>query len=175
MAVAPLFVPSMSALKAALRLSGVVDGDTQAILEAEVVSVRVEFYTELSAERVAEILTTAHSDTPSSPEQLLRASAEELEVKLTLLRLRTRLPQSFLDSSASVGRTWNEAPEAPGISGVDRDAIFLRSEIARLWRVVEATEDGASGNSGILADTIEADDPPDLLGRSRFPGGKYPS
>jgi hypothetical protein len=131
---APLFVTDEATLKSRLRLSAVPASaaDTEAIIDQAILDARVRFYRALGASRVAAILTTAFTETPTTDAQIVRALAFSTEVKMVRCILMRTLPNAFMDASGDVDARWNE--EAPlREMGAERE-----EELARCEREVEA-------------------------------------
>jgi hypothetical protein len=131
---APLFVADEATLKSRLRLSAVPASalDTEAIVDQAILDARVRFYRHLGATRVAAILTTAFTETPTTDAQVVRALAFSTEVKMVRCILMRTLPNTFMDASGDVDHRWNE--EAPiREMGAERE-----QELDRCDREVEA-------------------------------------
>lgn len=128
MAVAPLFIPSMTALKATLRLTAANAPDSLAILDDVVKQVRLGLYDALGSSRVTTILGTSSTDTPTTDAQLLRTKAEMAEGLWVRMLLMDRLPVQFMDAAAGALDQWNE-------DGLTRD--FSASERKRIRDAIE--------------------------------------
>lgn len=131
---APLFVSDLDTLKAKLRLSAVPISavDTQSIIDQAVLDARVRFYRALGAARVAAILTTSFTATPTTDAQVIRALAQGTEILMVRCILMRTLPTAFLDASGDVDHRWNE--EAP----LRESATQGAKELAHCEREVEA-------------------------------------
>lgn len=108
MAVAPLFVSNMTALKSALKLSGSTQTDTATIIDRAVQEVRLGFFDHLGSTRVTEIGTYSSTDNPSSTEEIARVKAETAEILWVKSKLLRDLPSLFMDSSGNTDQVWNE-------------------------------------------------------------------
>lgn len=134
MTVAPLFLASMSSLKAKLRLTGSRSGgDTEAMIEEAVTIARQGFYRRLGGSRITTILATALADTPTTDAQILRSVAATTEALWVRSELMGLLPSLFQDASGDVQDVWNR--EAP-FRGESRST--LASERRSLMATVEA-------------------------------------
>jgi hypothetical protein len=116
MAVAPLFNSSIDTLKATLRLSGASQTDTLAMINQAVQEVRVGFYDRLGSDRVAEILSFAAEDNPSTSGPLMRIKANYTEAAWVKMLLIDRLPYLFLDDSSQTDQIFNEEGLTRGVS-----------------------------------------------------------
>lgn len=110
---APLFVASETVLKAALRLSAVPATalDTEAIIDEAILRARLRFYRDLGATRTNELAALVFTELPTTDEEVLRALANTVEVKMVKCQLLRDLPNTFMDASGDVNSRWNE--EAP--------------------------------------------------------------
>lgn len=108
MAVEPLFVEDMPALKAAMRLTGAVSPDALAMIDIAVQEVRFGFYKALEADRVAELLAITFAENPTSEDGLLRMLANTVEVAWVKMLLMRAMPVLFMDTSSSTQQIWNQ-------------------------------------------------------------------
>lgn len=127
---APLFVASEAALKERLRLTAVpgTAGDTDAIIDEAVLQARVRFYTELGVARVNELVALSFTETPTSDDGILRATANTTEVKMVYCILLRSLPNTFMDASGDVGSRWNEESPTRERGGSELDDELKRCE-----------------------------------------------
>lgn len=125
---APLFVADEATLKAALRLSAVPASatDTEAIFDQAILRARVRFYRELGTARTNTIVALPFTDLPTTDDQVVRALANTLEVKMVYCELLRLLPNTFMDASGDVNTRWNE--EAPTR---ERGGFELSDELKR--------------------------------------------
>ena len=129
----PLFSPSEAYLRARVKLSSVTPGtDIDATIDHSVFQVRLEFYRALGKPTVDDLLTTAHTETPSTEAEIRRALATSVEVSWVKMYLLRALNVLFMESSGSARRDWNEAPLLRQ-SGTET----VRLEIERLERDVQ--------------------------------------
>ncbi len=146
MAVAPLFIESMAILKGQLRLSGAAETDSLAILNSAVLKARVRLYKALSGARVAEILSTAHTDAPDTDAQITRINAENVELACVKSDLLRTMPTLFMDGSANKREIWNEEQIARrgGPSDVAAELERLEAEIDKgLEELIGDSEEAA--------------------------------
>lgn len=127
MAIEPLFVSSIAALKSGLRLTGATQPDTSAIIDRIVQEVRVGFYDSLGALRISEILAMPVEENPTSASALTRLKAIGVEICWVKLRLLYELPVLFMDSSGQTAQVWNE--EGLTRQGAGRDLEDLKEHL----------------------------------------------
>lgn len=146
----PRFVADLATLKEKLRLSKLpTDSAANALLDEAILSARLDFYRRLGKARVDFLLAITFTDDPSSEEEVLRALANAVEVKLVRVRLMRTLPVMFADSSGTANKAFNE--EAPfregGISSTDKEIKRIESEIEEDFQMLAAEEtQGAEAN-----------------------------
>lgn len=109
----PLFVADLDTLKLKVRMKGVPDSNTEAlaILDECILQARIQFYRRLGSERVAQLVALPFNMNPTTDDEILRALANTVEVRLVVCCLAQALPHAFLDASGSLCSRWNE--EAP--------------------------------------------------------------
>lgn len=109
----PLFIADEATLKTKLRLSAVPASatDTEAIFDEAILRARVRFYRELGVARTNIIVALPFTDTPVTEDEVIRALANTVEVKMVYCELLRLLPNTFMDASGDVNSRWNE--EAP--------------------------------------------------------------
>jgi len=109
----PLFLVDEATLKAKLRLSAVPASalDTEAIIDEAILRARVRFYRELGTARTNAIVALTFTETPTTEDEVIRALANTVEVKMVYCELLRLLPNTFMDASGDVNQRWNE--EAP--------------------------------------------------------------
>lgn len=108
MAANPLFVADLATLKASLRLTGAGAGtDADRLINNGILSARLAFYRRLGAARIAEILTTAFTEGPTSTEEYIRVLAHLTEVLIVRREVRKTMAQLFMDASADTQEAWN--------------------------------------------------------------------
>lgn len=129
MAKQPLFNRNLEELKSALRLSGVCDvsSDASAIIDQAVLVVRGHFYRRLGLARVAELLTFAVSDNPTTEPEILRSIACTTEIKWVKRELLLTLPTHFADGGGSTLKAYNE--EAPFRTNSEINIASQRKEL----------------------------------------------
>lgn len=128
----PLFNTDEASVKAILRLTSMPSGDDgQAIFDQAVSDARIRIYRALGVARVAEILTTSLTDTPSTDDEVIRALAASVEIKAIYCRLLRMLPNTFMDASGDVDKRWNQ--EAPIR---ERSSSELDDELRRCEREI---------------------------------------
>lgn len=146
----PLFVADEATLKASLRLSAVPASatDTEAIIDEAILRARLRFYRTLGTGRVTAILATAYTDQPTTEDEVIRALAATVEVKMVHCQLLRALPNTYMDASGDVNARWNE--EAPtrerGFSELDAELMRCEREItAALDDLIEPDLGGCTG------------------------------
>lgn len=109
----PLFIADEATLKAKLRLSAVPTSatDTESIFDEAILRARVRFYRELGVARTNTIVALPFSETPTTEDQVIRALANTVEVRMVYAELLRLLPNTFMDASGDVNHRFNE--EAP--------------------------------------------------------------
>lgn len=125
---APLFVADEDTLKSALRLSAVPASalDTEAIIDEAILRARLRFYRDLGAARTNELVALPFTDQPTTEDEVLRALANTVEVKMVKCQLLRDLPNTFMDASGDVNHRWQE--EAPTR---ERGGFELEEELKR--------------------------------------------
>lgn len=147
----PLFVADLATLKASLRLTNVpsTSGDALAILDECILKARLSFYRRLGEQRVGVLVGYTYDPNPASKEQILRALANVVEVKLTYVELLRRLPNQFMDASGDANRRWDE--EAPFR---ERGPTAAEKEISRLLDEIEEDMEMLNAEEG-LGDEVQ--------------------
>ena len=126
---APLFVADEATLKSALRLSAVPASalDTEAIIDEAILRARLRFYRDLGSARTNELVALPYTALPTTDDEVLRALANTVEVKMVKCHLLRDLPTTFMDASGDVNARWNE--EAPVREyGADMEEELRRCE-----------------------------------------------
>lgn len=109
MAVQPLFLLDMEALRERLRLDGIpVDGGAHPLLESATRMIRFRFVNRLGLTRVNQIVAFSREQNATSTNGVLRTLAEELEAKWVWVELTRTLPIKFFDNSGNDLETYNE-------------------------------------------------------------------
>lgn len=167
----PLFVASMSSLKASLRLSGMASTDALAMLNDAVEEVRVLLYDALGSARIASLKAITYALNPETDSEALRAKANHTEVKWVRLLLLQRLPTLFNDSNQAT-QQWNQEGLPRETSSRQRDV-----EINRLdTEIQDALVDLAGGSPSegdIAVSVLEPDTQPFRPGDSLAGGSLY--
>lgn len=124
----PLFIVDEATLKMKLRLSAVPSSatDTEAIFDEAILRARVRFYRELGVARTNAIVALVFTETPTTEDEVIRALANTVEVKMVYCALLSLLPNTFMDASGDVNHRWNE--EAPTR---ERGSFELSDELRR--------------------------------------------
>jgi hypothetical protein len=156
----PLYVADLDTLKAKLRLTKLpADSAANDLLDESILDARVEFHRRLGATRVGQIGALAFVANPTTADEILRALANTVEVKLVRVRLMRTLPVLFQDSSGEANRAWDE--EAPfreaGLSSLDKEIKRLEDEIEEAFQILEGEE-----QQGAEADWRVFDGTPDF-------------
>lgn len=100
MATNPVFNTDLAAVKAQLRLSGIVEGsDAHAMLEAALLQVRTGFYARLGGARMTALLAISPVESPSTDDQILRRIADLCEALWVRCILLDKLPVTFMDNA----------------------------------------------------------------------------
>lgn len=125
--VQPLFVRTKDDLLKALRLSQVPDtNDAKFQIDEAIRNARVNFYTALGADLVAATKAKPFSTQPSTADEISRALASSVEVKMVRAELLRVMPVMFMDGANTV-QAWNQEPAF-------REGSYLqtKSELTRL-------------------------------------------
>ncbi len=109
----PLFVADLDTLKLKVRLAGLPASNQEAncILDQCILDARIKFYQDLGTDRVAELLAITYNPNPTTDDEITRALANSLEIRLVRCCLSRALPHAFMDASGNLCARWNE--EAP--------------------------------------------------------------
>lgn len=130
-AVRPMFAPTMSHLRAALRLSQVPDtNDAVKMIESANQTAKSWFFRELGPDKIAALQAIPYTTNPISNNEHLRNVAVETEVKMMRSELLRTLPLIFKDGSSTV-QVWNEeaAFREGGLLQTENEIKRLRNEI----------------------------------------------
>lgn len=139
----PLFVADLDTLKSKLRLTELPDSSSAVGILDEVILVsRLKFYRRLLNDRVATLVALPFNANPTTEDEILRALANVVEVKLVRCELLRRLPTTFMDSSGDVNERWNE--EAPvreqGVFEAEQEILRCEEEIEADMRILEGDQ-----------------------------------
>lgn len=147
--VKPLFVITLDALWAGVRLSGADDSvqdDTAAIMRAAVVDARLFIYERLGSTRVTQILTTTEVSTPTTDAELDRSRASLLEIKVVRRRLMRDLPILFRDAGQGTNDEWNQDPlTRPGMDDLKAAIDALTADIENDIAILDADDETSPG------------------------------
>lgn len=139
----PLFVADLATLKGKIRLAELPSGSAaNAILDEVILVSRLAFYRALGKERVDTLLAISFNENPTTEDEVLRALANSVEVKLVRCNLLRRLPTTFMDASGQVDKVWNE--EAPvrelGVLGAEEEIARCMAEIETDMELLKGEE-----------------------------------
>lgn len=161
----PTYVVNIESLKASLRLSGIPsDSNAEQMLFDAVKAARLFFIRRLGASLTTVISAYTRSDTPSTVPEVMRATAEGVEVAFVRRRLLDLLPTQFVDGSSSVSQAWNSEGLARNLSLSDVEKLkdVLDAEIEE--GIAYLLDGGEADNSSLRAETIGPDGTPDTPG-----------
>lgn len=159
----PRFVADLDTLKEKLRLTKLpADSAANALLDEAILCARMEFYRRLGKVRVDALLDITFNENPESEDEVLRALANSVEVKLVRVRLMRSLPVLFKDSSGDANTAWNE--EAPfregGMSSTDKEIKRIEAEIEEDFQMLNVEESqGAESNWRVFDGSPECKPP----------------
>lgn len=125
--VQPLFVRTKDDLLKALRLSQVPDtNDAKFQIDEAIRNARVNFFTALGADLVNATKAKPFSTQPSTADEIARALASSVEVKMVRAELLRVMPVMFMDGANTV-QSWNQ-------EAAFREGSYLqtKSELTRL-------------------------------------------
>lgn len=174
MATNPVFNADLATVKAALRLSGVVEGsDAHNMLEQALLQVRTGFYSRLGAARMAALLAISTVEAPATNDQTLRRIGDLCEVEWCRMILLDRLPVIFMDQSGGDLEFINQegAFRSIGPDRLDRMRTRLQTQIEE-WLALLAG-DIEIGNAPSVQIHTQSDQSPrmfpfgSLLGENR--------
>jgi hypothetical protein len=153
MSATPVFVASLAALKAQLRLTGATSPDAEALILGAMQKARVGIYDRLGASRVTQIQGMTATDTPSTPDELTRARAINVEISWVRMFLLRAMPTMFRDGSSGIQQSWNEEGIArpTGVSEITIEISRLNTEIEGQIKELSGED---TDNSGINVDVI---------------------
>ena len=147
MAVEPLFLTDMDALKGRLRLAGVeTTNDAQSLIDGAARTIRQRFYARLGTARINELLNVANFpvvENPTTDPEVIRAIADEVEAKWVWTELTRNMPVKFYDNSGDDIEQYNQ------------EGIFRSIEPDRIEESVAKCLDEIEGWLPILAGTVE--------------------
>lgn len=107
----PLFLADVPAMQQELKLRGIpASGDDALVVLADaILQARLMFHRRLGSTRVGQLVAFNEDyDDPTTNDELLRALAKTVEVKLTWCYLADRLPQNWMDDSGGAWQQYNE-------------------------------------------------------------------
>lgn len=147
---APLFIPSLAALKSALGLTAVTSADRLACIDRAVRKARVGFYDRLGASRVGDILLIAYADSPATEQGMLRLKASETEISWVRMELLREMPVLLMPAAAASQQIWNEDSLTRNADNslLDREISRLRTEID------DALQDLVAGQAEVEGSTL---------------------
>lgn len=132
--VQPLFVRTKDDLLKALRLSQVPDtNDAKFQIDEAIRNARVNFYTALGAAIVNATKAMPFSTQPSTTEEISRALASTVEVKMVRAELLRVMPVMFMDGANTV-QSWNQ-------EAAFREGSYLQTK-AELTRLENEIREG---------------------------------
>lgn len=169
----PLFLADVDAMKQELKLRGVPASgdDALVVLEDCLLQARLAFYRRLGATRVGQLVAFATNYTkPTTNDELLRALAKTVEVKLTWCALADRLPQLWMDDSGGAWQQYNEQGTFRKITFREREDQCKRfaAEIEQAM-IVLAGDVTLGEETGVNVTTFEPEAPRQQLGDTIFP------
>lgn len=174
MAVQPLFVASIEALKLRLRVGEVDKPGFNAQLEQAVEDVRLGFYDELKglgASRVATLLAISYVENSTDATELLRTRANNLETLWVRLLLMKRQPTVFLDASGVTLEMWNDEPLVrKGERSLAAEIAAVESEVVEGLAYLRNGDEDDVGASVIV---FQPSTTPDLPGASIYKNRNY--
>lgn len=137
----PLFIADLDELKARLRLSGTqtdAGADIVSMIDDAIRDARVTFRRKMSQDAVETLVGYSSVDEPMTDEEIQRAAAELLEVKLVKVELLQKLRVFFLDNSA-------HAEDAMQHEGLLRDA-----QADDFWAMIRALKEEIENDFNLL-------------------------
>ena len=159
----PQFYPSRDEMKKALRLGQMPDGsDGDELLDDALLTAKMGIRNALGQSRIATILATAWTDSPTTDAQHLRALAAQTEIDWVRFRLGHLSPVRLHESIAGRHQTFQD-------EGFDR--VMSQDErmvyLGHLWETIQQNLEHLKGTDTLgdgLSDTsdaevIEPDDP----------------
>ncbi|MCP4897878.1 MAG: hypothetical protein GY906_12975 [bacterium] len=151
MAVAPLFIADMDALKSSLRLSGIPTGaDAETLVDDATLQARAAFVRRLGQARINAIVAYPSVEAPATDEENLRMIANLTESMLARLHLMSTMPVLFMDSADQDEQAWNE------------EGLFRTKSPFDLSTEKKALQDQIDENMTYLADEEELGSDPKL-------------
>jgi hypothetical protein len=155
-AVQPMFMPSMTDLRKALRLSKIgLENDALSLIDQAVQTVKAEFFRFLGEARISDLQKIAYTRTPKSNSDYLRVLASNIEVKWVRAQLLRSMPTMFMDGATPVA-SWQE--ESAFRFG---NTLQTRDELKRLDQEIkeglQTLKDAQFSESGVFVDTVSPD------------------
>jgi len=173
-AVAPLFVADMTALKTLLRLEGAKAPGALASIDQAVREARIRFYEELAPSRITALVAYSVTDTPSTESEILRSLAASVEIRLVRLDLKKNLPSIFLDGSAVKQQVWNDEAAFVMRQMDAREIEKLENQIVTDFEKLRGDQE-LDDESSVQVSTIGPEEGTvDRPGASLFPGLRAP-
>lgn len=173
MATSPLFVASLTVLKAKLRLSGLAgDRDADEILNEAILTVRTNFIRRLGMPRVTALLAMAFTEAPTTDNDLTRAVANVTEVDWVRWELMRTLPTMFQDASGDKMDVFNR--EAPFRQSQRSELVSQATDLMERIEqnlVLLAGDHEAQAETSIQGGVIESDETPPRPFETIFPNG----
>lgn len=178
MAVAPLFVADMAALKLNLRLQGLSSGsDGSAILDRATSAARIYLYQRLGTSIVSEMVAETEVDNPTTLLEVRRKAASVAETEIVRCELLDIMPVMVGDASGNAQQVYNDEGVWRQVTPDEREEILARCR-ARIEELLELilAEDGL-GDDGTIRVFAggRASDTRRFPGGTAFPGiGSFP-
>lgn len=169
----PLFLADVDAMKQELKLRGIPASgdDALVVLEDCLLQARLAFYRRLGATRVGQLVAFATNYTnPTTNDELLRALAKTVEVKLTWCALADRLPQLWMDDSGGAWQQYNEQGTFRKMSFREREeqCARFRAEIEQDM-ILLSGEQSLGDETGVNVTTFEPEAPRQQLLDTIYP------
>lgn len=156
MAIEALFNESYTKLLERARIESANETQTLALVEMSVSDVRIGFYKSLGKDRIDQIIAIPLAENPSTDDEILRASAANLEALWLTYILLPRLPTMFMSSSHTTTQAWNEEPLTRDSSALKEHMELLKVQLDQGLSelLVDETE---YVSQDVRADSIGAD------------------
>jgi hypothetical protein len=122
-----LFIKDLDRLKSSLRLSGSESRDSSQLLVDAVDKARLLFFKRLTSSVVVTLQAIASVDSPTTPDQLRRATAEMLEILIVRRDLLMTMPVFTMDPSTNQ-EVWNEDALVRKMTRRERDESVARMD-----------------------------------------------
>lgn len=160
----PVFAEDRDSLLAKLRMSSDAEAASSEVVDEGLLQVRAAIYGHLGEARVTQIRATSYTESATTPAQILRLTAAQVELYGLKARLLRDAPVFFMEAKNTAEEAWNDDDLLRNAMN-DEDAISYFEGL--FLRGLEALESGEEVSSGITFRTFSpSNDAQKTIGKS---------